>query len=266
MKVARFQAGHGLECAMSFLENIDDERVPVAIRERLRKLRAEVEAICEAAKISFVTEIPRRISYKMHGNSSTSWAGDLMPPEERAQAISFVVRYEHLPDDVKVHIGPIGTEWHIKNLWELRHTLNDFRPIIQNQNDSTFYTNVHATIQKRLRRKDPDQGLILQVYEGSSNVDVTVDYAKFLAETTKAITAILEALEFGYLYNGILQHSDESYSKRFLNDYTSGEFNYILWKHVAVLGQVRYWLTHFYRILNVLNFPSLGSLTVKTTI
>ena len=186
-----------------------------------------------------------------------------MSPEERAQAMSFVVRFEHLPDDVKVHIGPVGTEWHVKNLWELWHTLNDFRPIIQNQSDSTFFKNVHATIQKRLRRTDPAEGLVLQVYEGTSDVEVTPDYARFLGETTKAIAAILGALEFGYLYNGVLQHSDAAYSRRFLVDYTSGEFNYILWKHVAVLGQIRYWLTHFYRILNVLNFPSPGSLQVE---
>jgi hypothetical protein len=250
---------------MAFFENMDDERIPEQVRERLRVLRAEADAICDAALQNIVTEIPRRISFKVSGVSGDRWGGDLMSAEERAQAVSFVIRYEHLPNDVKVIIGPVGNEWHIKNLWELRHTLNDFRPIIQNQNDSTFYTNVNATIQKRLRRSDPAEGLLLQVFEGDSENEVTLAYAAHIAEHTRAIVAILNALEYGYLYNGILQHSDADYSKRFLRDYTSGEFNYILWKHVIVLGQIQYWLRHYHAVLKILNFPSLGSLEVKPT-
>lgn len=248
---------------MGFLEVID-ERVPEPIRLRVRRLREEVDAINDAAMANFAKEIPRRISFKVSGNSAVSWDGDLMPPEERAQAVSFVVRYQHLRDDLKVHIGPdAGGDWHIKNLWELRHMLNDVRPIIQNQKDSTFYTHVNATIQKWLRRTDTTQGLRVQVFEGDSENEVTLAYATYVVENTQAIATILSRLEYGYLYNGVLQHSDATFSKRLLKDYTSGELNYVLWKHVIVLGQIQYWLTPYYKVLSILNFPSLGSLIVK---
>lgn len=247
---------------MAFLDIID-ERVPEPIRDRVRRLREEVDAINDAAMANFVTEIPKRISFSASGNSSVSWNGDLMPPEERAQAVSFVVRYQHLRDDLKVHIGPVDGEWHIKNLWELRHMLNDVRPIIQNQKDSTYYTKVNGTIQKRLRRTDIAQGMRIQVFEGDTENEVTLDYASYLGENTKAIAAIINRMEYGYLYNGVLQHADPSYTQRLLSDYTSGELNYTLWKHVIVLGQIQYWLTPYYRVLSILNFPSLGSLIVR---
>jgi hypothetical protein len=245
---------------MAFLE-IFDEGVPQAIRDRVKILREEVDAIYDAAMQNFVTELPNRIAYDMSGNSSTSWNGDLMSPEERAQAISFVIRFDNLRDDIKVRMGPVGGKWHITNLWELRHMLNDVRPMIQNQKDSTFYTHVNATIQKRLRRTDKAEGMILRVLDESGN-DVSGVYAAYLGENTKAIAAILNRLEYDYLYNGILQHADVKHSKRFLRDYTSGELNYILWKHVIVLGQIQYWLTPYYRVLRVLNNPALGSLMV----
>jgi hypothetical protein len=248
---------------MGFLEIID-EQVPEPIRARVRQLREEVDAINDAAMVNFATVMPKRLSFRLSGNSSASWDGDLMPPEERAQAVSFVVRFEHLRDDLKVSIGPDAAgEWHIKNLWELRHMLNDVRPIIQNQNDSTFYTNVNSTIQKRLRRTDVTQGMRVQVFQGDTENEVTPAYATYLVENTKAIATILNRLEYGYLYNGVLQHSDAKHAKRLLKDYTSGELNYLLWKHVIVLGQIQYWLTPYYRVLSILNFPSLGSLIVK---
>jgi len=246
---------------MAFLD-IVDERVPEPIRVRVKKMREEVDKINDAAMANFKAEIPRRVSFKVSSNSDGFVDGDLMSAEERAQAVSFVVRYEHLRDDIKVHIGFVNGEWHIKNIWELRHMLNDVRPIIQSQNDSTYYANVNATIQKRLRRNDPAKGLIVQAYEGDSENEITTAFAAYLAENTKAIATIINNLEYGYLYNGILQHSDAEYSKRLVQDYTSGELNYILWKHVIVLGQIQYWLKPFYQVMSILNFPKLGSLIV----
>jgi hypothetical protein len=141
--------------------------------------------------------------------------------------------------------------------------LNDVRPIIQNQRDSTFYAHINSTLQKWLRRPDTAKGMRVQAFDEGTQNEVTLPYATHLVENTKAIAAMLGGLEYGYLYNGILQHSDPDYSRRLLNDYASGELNYILWKHVIVLGQIQYWLTPYYRVLKILNFPSLGSLVVK---
>ena len=77
---------------MAFLDIID-ERVPELIRVRVKQMREEVDAINDAAMANFVTEIPRRISFKVSGNSDGFVDGDLMSADERAQAVSFVVRF-----------------------------------------------------------------------------------------------------------------------------------------------------------------------------
>src|SRR5438270_11428134 len=90
--------------------------------------------------------------------------------------------------------------------------------------------------------------------------DVTALYSKWLTENKRAITAVITNLEFSYLYNGILQHSDTSLSKRYLSDYASVELNYLLWKHVRVLGFIKSLLGPYYKMMNVLTFPKLGPL------
>jgi hypothetical protein len=67
-------------------------------------------------------------------------------------------------------------------------------------------------------------------------------------------------MNFGYLYNGILQHSDPGFSTQYLEDYTSGALNYVLWKHAHVLGVIRRLLWPYFLLMNVLTFPKLGPL------
>lgn len=62
---------------MAFLENMDDERIREQVRERLRVLRAEADAICDAAMQIIVTEIPRRVSFRVSGVSGDRWGDDL---------------------------------------------------------------------------------------------------------------------------------------------------------------------------------------------
>ena len=70
----------------------------------------------------------------------------------------------------------------------------------------------------------------------------------------------MNRLEFAYLYNGVLQHSDPNYTKRFLADYTTGQLNYLLWKHVRVLGFIKTLLKPYHTMMRVLTFPALGGL------
>src|SRR5437588_1365311 len=105
-------------------------RVPQRIQGRLEQLHRAVEAIMAKAKSEFKTEIPRRVAFSM---TSASTSGDLLTEYERALSVSFVTRYDHLPDDLTVHLVEHNGQWQINNFWELRHVLNDFRPIIQNQ-------------------------------------------------------------------------------------------------------------------------------------
>ena len=49
-------------------------------------------------------------------------------------------------------------------------------------------------------------------------------------------------------------------TRRFLRDYTSGELNYILWKHVQVLGFIHDMLELYYNVTRGLTLPKPGPL------
>jgi hypothetical protein len=87
-----------------------------------------------------------------------------------------------------------------------------------------------------------------------------MNYVLWLDQSNKAITSVLKSLDFSYLYNGILQHSGPRYSKRYVLDYTSGEFNYVLCKHVAVLKFIAHLLAPYHQLISVLTFPRMGRL------
>ena len=234
---------------------IFDPGTPTVIQDRFRAMRTEADAIYDAALQHFTTNVTLNPEVRIVGDTSKI---DL---EEKAQALGFVVRFQHLRDgDMSARFEVAGNTWRIENLWELRQMLNDLRPIIQNQHDRTFYTKINSVLQKRLRQTAPSDGVRYHVYDGSSGNDVSASYAAYLWETTRAISTILDRLECDYLFNGILQHSEPKHSPRLMADYASGEFNYVLWRHALVIGYIQERLTAYYNILKELNFPPLGSL------
>jgi hypothetical protein len=79
-------------------------------------------------------------------------------------------------------------------------------------------------------------------------------------QSHKALGTVLRSLDFGFLYNGFLQHSDPQYTDRFLDEYVSGELNYTLMKHVAALGFIKDRLLPYYFMAGALVFPRLGHL------
>lgn len=90
--------------------------------------------------------------------------------------------------------------------------------------------------------------------------DITEKFTKFLDERCKSIRTIIDNLDFGFIYNGILQHSDHSYTKRYLDEYVSGDLNYTFIKHAQVLGAIKEWLTWHYKVINSITFPKMGPL------
>jgi hypothetical protein len=231
---------------------IFDPGTPTVIQDRFRVMRSEADAIYDAALLHFTTNVPLDPEVRIVGDSTRTAL------EERAQALGFVVRYKHFRDeDMSVRFA---NDWSIENLWELRQILNDLRPIIQNQRDSTYYTKLNSTLQRRIRQTTPRDGVRYEVYDRGSGNDVSAEYATHLWETTRAIGTILGGLECDFLFNGILQHSEPRHSARLLADYASGEFNYILWKHALVVGYIQERLGAYYHVLKELNFPPLGPL------
>ncbi|PYQ25373.1 MAG: hypothetical protein DMF56_27655 [Acidobacteria bacterium] len=227
----------------------------MVIQDRFRVMRSEADAIYDAALLHFTTNVPLDPEVRITGDTT------MISLEETAQALGFVVRVKHLRDeDMSLRFG---NDWSIENLWELRQILNDLRPIIQNQRDSTFYTKLNSTLQRRIRKTSPPDGVCYQMYDRSSGNNVSAEYATYLAETTQAIGTILGRLECDYLFNGILQHSEPRHSARLVADYASGEFNYVLWKHALVVTYIQERLDAYYHVLKELNFPPLRPLCSK---
>jgi hypothetical protein len=231
--------------------------LPERIANRFKALALEVETVTSAANRELTTRIPDLISFRFENSALDQ---DILSDYVRAQSVSFVARFEHLPADVQTRlIADDRDQWRIGNLWDLRQALNDFRPIIQNQSDSVYYQNVHNTWARLLRATDKSKGTVVRVFD-SNRHDVTDIYSKWLGERNRAIRLIISGLDYGYLYNGFLQHSDPELSERLFNDYVSGELNYLLWKHVLPLGALVSLLQPYHQLMRCLTFPSLGPL------
>lgn len=231
--------------------------MPERIAKRFEAITAEVQRAIDEANQNIVTTIPQRIAFRYE---SAVLDRDILSECERAQSISFVTRFDHFPDDLHTQIAVDQQgNWWIANLWDLRQALNDFRSVIQNQSDSIYYQNIHNTWVQALRQMDKSKGTVVRVLD-DHQLDVTPVYVKWLGERNQAIRRLLASLEYGYLYNGFLQHSDPKFSRRLMQDYVSGEINYLLWKHVRPLGELKRLLRPYYTLMRSLTFPTLGPL------
>ena len=232
-------------------------QLPEPIQRRLATLQQEIDQVILRAQGLLITRPPGRISFIFKNRAPR----DVLTPKERAQSISFVTRFEHLPaeDPVTVKLVERKGEWCVGNMASLRHALNEFRPLIQNEEDSVYYKEIHRVWYGMLMLDDASKGTTIRAMDVQNN-DVTPIFTQYLRERNKAITYVLKPLDYKYLYNGILQHSVEAYSERFVRDYTSGEINYILWKHVHVLSFIREMLRPYNLLISILTNPKQGPL------
>ena len=229
--------------------------LPDTVKKRLDQLQHEIDRIISAAESALTTSLPGPVAFTFENMA----ARDVLTAEERAQSVSFITRFEHLLADLTVKIEQLRGKYYIANMGLLRHALNEFRPVIQNESDSVYYQKIHNVWYRMLTLGDPRKGTTIRVVD-KQHSDVTKTYFQWLSEHNKAITSALRPLDYKYLYNGILQHSDPAYSERFLRDYTSGELNYVVWKHVLVLNFIRAMLEPYYILMKFLTSPRLGAL------
>jgi hypothetical protein len=230
--------------------------LPESVQQRVKTMQDELNTTIAKATSVLETQLPGPVAFSI----KTSPTADFFTEWERAQCISFVARYQHLPRECVASIVKINDQYYINNFDFLRHTLNDYRPIIQNQDDAVYYKKVHNVWWAMLARTDENTGTTVRAIAGENKTDVTPVFMNWLGERNKAIGVMLKEMKFDYLYNGILQHSDMKFTMQFLDDYTSGSLNYVLWKHAHALGLIRRMLEPYYLLANTLNFPKLGSL------
>jgi len=238
---------------MKILDNklIDD--FPEIIKERLLKTYKETNEIIEEALALQKTKIRGKISFKYEHSAQ----GDVLTPSERAQSVCFITRYEHLPILNKLNIIEKDGNYFIANIGFIRHILNEYRSIIVNEKDSVYFSKIHTFCHLKLSNRDPSKGLSISV-DHKEKGDITDMFLQILGEKNKAIKLIIDRCEYDYIYNGILQHSDHKYTKRFLIEYNSGRINHSFIKHSFLLGLVKELLYWHYRLLNSLTFPKMG--------
>jgi len=229
------------------------EKLPEPTKNRLLDTCKEIDIISEKAIEVMKTSISGKISFVFEQSAPI----DILTPFERAQSVCFTSRYEHLPVLTKIDVFESNGKYFLKNIGMIRHLINEYRSIIANQRDSIFYSKIHKFCRDKLLNYDPSIGLSIKVLS-EKELDLTNVFLKALDERHKAIKIILDKCEFDYIYNGILQHSEHKWTKRFWHEYYSGEINHIFIKHACLLGQIKEFLFFHYKILNYLTFPKLG--------
>ncbi len=115
--------------------------LPQRIVQRLKELDQELDALVSNVEERLETRLPGPVAFRFEHAA----IGDVLTPNERAQSVSFVTRYEALPEHYSIQLTQRDGHWHIANMPLLRYILNDYRPLIQNKRDAVHYRNVHNT-------------------------------------------------------------------------------------------------------------------------
>ncbi|MDQ7984612.1 hypothetical protein QYS36_06640 [Pseudomonas sp. G34] len=234
--------------------NILQKESPADIQAKFDAINKDIVRIIEKGHAELTTIISGNISFRYVISAPL----DVLTDFERAQSFCFVTKYESLPTVDSVNIAEHKGRYFPNNIDDIKHVLNEYRPIIQNQGDSVHYQNIHAWCHKKLGA-DPTRYLSITV-QHENGKDITTEFRASLAERVRAVRKILAECEFGYIYNGILQHSDHQYTERLWKEYINGELNYVLIKHATILGEIKDLLNWHYRLFNTLTFPKMGSL------
>src|SRR2546426_5563610 len=108
--------------------------LPERIQKRLEALQKEIDQVISGATGLLKTELPNPLQFEFKNSA----ARDVLTDYERAQSISFLTRFDHLPKDYKVEIVEREGAYFTGNMGFLRHVLNEFRPLIQNEKDSVY--------------------------------------------------------------------------------------------------------------------------------
>jgi hypothetical protein len=229
--------------------------VPEKVRGKLTVVQEDARALVSQAKSIIIRPPYRAFSFRYE----SSVPRDILTRDERAQSLCFVTRYDALQTVTRLTLREENGDFYIANLQDLRSALNEFRPVIMNQKDSMYYAKIHMFCRQKLTNNDPTKDMTITVMDENER-NVTSEFVKYLDQRIKAVRKVISNFDFDYVYNGILQHSDHAYTTRYLNDYASGELNYVFIRHHVPLPFIKDCLSWHYRLISQLTFPSLGPL------
>lgn len=225
------------------------------IQQRFETCIQWSDHIIERAHENLRTHLEDRISFKYTHAAPV----DVLTPLERSQTLLFLDKVVGLPDLSTIDLKQDGPKTIVSNLSDFKGALHDFRPIIMNTSDRIHFTRIHSLCSKALNNREPKTGLSISVTFEKGG-DATGLFCRCLIEHKKACSKTVELADFDYIYNGILQHADERYGKRYSDDHYSGELTYILIRNALLLQPIANLLTWHARLISPFNPPNLGSL------
>lgn len=237
------------------------EKVPASDYERVKRkfdnIQNELEQIVNEARKKIQVNIDGHLSIKIQNAALNQ---DIITAKDRARIIHFVTKYQELPEIEAIDLIERGGKLYVENLDFVKHVINEYRPIVSNRSDSIYYKNLFKYCSSKLILKDPTVGTTLTITKDHKE-DITSLYLTLLENNCDAIEYILSKSDMKYIYNGVLQHSDNRYSKQLAKDYYTGELSYILVKNAYVIGHAKQLLKPFFNCAVIL-FPNLqmGSL------
>lgn len=228
-------------------------RTKEQIEDKITELNNEVKSLVEEAD----SHKAEKIEGKFHFKYEISAPRDVLTEYERALSLCFVTKYDSLPEPEVIDIREHKGKFYPNNIDFFRYLLNEYRPIIQNQNDSTHFSKVHFLCRQKLKNDDSGKDLSITAIRETGE-DITESFVTLLNQKNRAINRILARCEFDYIYNGILQHSDHEYTKRYVEEYNSGELHYIFIKHANICSHIKQELEWHHYLLRVLSGVIMG--------
>lgn len=218
--------------------------LPDSFKQKFNKMNQELETLLTEAE----KEWTNPLAVKFRVALSSSAPKNILTEEEYACFHNFLLKFHDIPDFDKPEISYDGKEIKLLNEDLAKHIINEFRPIIFNQNDPTFYTRIHNIIYK-MTTTPKELGTNLTIL-GENDVDLTHEYQARINQGRRVITNILNGLDLGYLYNGVLQHADSKFYERYRNDLYTGDIAYIYLKNAFALAHIKKWLKPYIWVIS----------------
>ena len=234
--------------------------LPKRILQRLKQVSDEMESILTSAETGYSKSLTMTFQFVAENASPIH---DVLLDSERAALHGFLAKLRTIPNYPEPVLEALEDGTFVLGNEQLaRHIITEFRPILFNQRDPVYFGKVQAIAFQMLNRIDPSEGTKITVVDTSEN-DVTDSFRAELASCRRVIDSALGKFELDYLYNGVLQHSDERFAERYSDDFHSGELAYTFMKHAHVLTYLRHYLKPLEQIASIFwvdGYPRRGRL------
>lgn len=231
--------------------------IPPEILTRLRNCEAEALAILSDAEDLVTVFDPTKVGFRVTSSSPLP----LMPFELQAQSLTFIIRFDHLPEFDSFVAGrhPKTGLYYLNEIDSIRAALNEYRTIFFNQKDGIYFGRITNLYQQAFVPEEAGASMRFQAID-ANDVDHSSEFLEHLKSRKKAIQHTIAHSDFDFIFNGVLQHSDGTHSMRMVKAYTDGSLSYTLLKNFILARGLKQFLSEHYCVINTLNFPAMGPL------